>query len=151
MLHAATRGGPSDFLTEPAVSLNDSYLIVNAVDGLAAGSYVFDRARGALELLKQGDFRRHPVWEREERGGGSGGGDEFGRGLDEPEPGRARPPAECGHDLHQRFARLLSRGQPHDFDARMAQEQPHQLLPRVPARADHHRLDPLHRRTMPPA
>ena len=59
MLHAATRGGPSDFLTEPAVSLNDSYLIVNAVDGLAAGSYVFDRARGALELLKQGDFRRH--------------------------------------------------------------------------------------------
>jgi SagB-type dehydrogenase family enzyme len=58
MLHVATRGVPSDFLTEPAVSLNDCYVIVSAVDGLAAGSYVFDRARGALELLKQGDFRR---------------------------------------------------------------------------------------------
>lgn len=38
--------------------LNDLYLIVNAVDGLAPGAYVYRPDRGALELLKTGDFRR---------------------------------------------------------------------------------------------
>jgi nitroreductase len=32
-------------------------LIVHAVEELAAGAYVFDRDRGVLECLKQGDFR----------------------------------------------------------------------------------------------
>jgi SagB-type dehydrogenase family enzyme len=57
-LQAATRGVPADFLAVPAASLADCYLIVNAVDGLPSGTYVFDRERGALERLKAGEFRR---------------------------------------------------------------------------------------------
>ena len=38
--------------------LNDLYLIVNAVDGLAPGAYVYRCDRDALELLETGDFRR---------------------------------------------------------------------------------------------
>jgi len=57
-LHAASQGVPADFLSQPSASLADCYLIANAVDGLAAGTYAFDRERGALELLKAGDFRR---------------------------------------------------------------------------------------------
>ena len=37
--------------------LNDLYLIVHAVDGLAPGAYFFHRDRNTLELLKQGNFR----------------------------------------------------------------------------------------------
>ena len=37
--------------------LTDTYLIVNAVDGLEPGAYHYSRARRALELLKAGDFR----------------------------------------------------------------------------------------------
>lgn len=57
MLDRATRGFDADFLTAPA-SLNELYLIVHAVEGLPAGAYVFRRERGALEMLKAGDFRR---------------------------------------------------------------------------------------------
>jgi len=57
-LERATRGVPADFLDPPGASLNDLYLIVNAVDGLRAGAYVFHRERAALELLQEGDFRR---------------------------------------------------------------------------------------------
>jgi SagB-type dehydrogenase family enzyme len=57
MLDRATRGIPVDFLN-PEDSLNDLYLIVNAVDGLPAGAYVHRRDTRALELLKEGDFRR---------------------------------------------------------------------------------------------
>ncbi len=39
------------------VTLNDLYLIVNAVDGLLPGAYVFRRDKEALELLKENDFR----------------------------------------------------------------------------------------------
>ena len=37
--------------------LNDLYVIVNAVDGLNSGAYVFNRDKGALECLKEGEFR----------------------------------------------------------------------------------------------
>jgi SagB-type dehydrogenase family enzyme len=37
--------------------LLDVYVIVNAVDGLASGSYYFSPGRGELELLREGDFR----------------------------------------------------------------------------------------------
>jgi SagB-type dehydrogenase family enzyme len=57
MLDRATRGVPADFLDPPGAQLNDLYLIVHAVEGLAPGAYVFHRNRGALECLKQGDFR----------------------------------------------------------------------------------------------
>jgi len=37
--------------------LNDIYLIVNAVNGLASGSYIYHPENDALKLLKEGDFR----------------------------------------------------------------------------------------------
>jgi hypothetical protein len=37
--------------------LVESYLINNAVDGLAAGAYYYRRESGTFELLKAGDFR----------------------------------------------------------------------------------------------
>ena len=58
MLYRATRGIPADFLGRDSPPLNDLYLVVNAVDGLPSGAYVFHRDRLALELLKEGDFRR---------------------------------------------------------------------------------------------
>jgi len=56
LLDRATRGIPADFL-EAGSHLNDLYLIVNDVDGLAAGAYVYHWERKVLELLKPGDFR----------------------------------------------------------------------------------------------
>jgi SagB-type dehydrogenase family enzyme len=57
LLDRATRGVPADFLDPPGAQLNHLYLIVHAVDGLPPGAYVFHRSRGALECLKQGNFR----------------------------------------------------------------------------------------------
>ena len=57
MLDRATRGLPADFLDPQGSQLNHLYLIVNAVEGLEPGAYVFHRGRGVLECLKQGDFR----------------------------------------------------------------------------------------------
>ena len=57
VLVRATQGIPADFLKLSAATLNDIYLIVNAVDGLASGSYVFHRDLLSLELLAEGDFR----------------------------------------------------------------------------------------------
>ncbi len=57
MLDRATRGVPADFLNPFPSQLNQLYLIVHAVDGLAPGAYVFHRDRVALELLKLGNFR----------------------------------------------------------------------------------------------
>ena len=56
ILDSVTRGLPADFL-EPGTQLNDIYVIAHAVEGLAAGAYVFSRERKMLELLKQGKFR----------------------------------------------------------------------------------------------
>ena len=56
-LERATRGVPADFLAPPASALNDIYVLVNAVDGLARGAYVFHRDRLALETLREGEFR----------------------------------------------------------------------------------------------
>ena len=53
----ATRGIPADFLEESNASLNDLYLIVNAVDGLPPGAYVYRRDERSLEMLAEGDFR----------------------------------------------------------------------------------------------
>ncbi|MFI5057431.1 MAG: SagB/ThcOx family dehydrogenase [Candidatus Acidiferrales bacterium] len=57
ILDRATRSIPADFLDPQGAQLNDLYLIVNAVEGLKPGAYVFDRGRGALECLKEGNFR----------------------------------------------------------------------------------------------
>lgn len=58
MLDRATRGVAADFLDSAGASLNDLYLIVNAVDDLPPGAYAYRRDSRALELLKEGDFRR---------------------------------------------------------------------------------------------
>jgi SagB-type dehydrogenase family enzyme len=58
MLDRATRGIPADFLDPQEAQLNDLYLIVNAVEGVNPGAYVFHRDRGVLECLKEGNFRR---------------------------------------------------------------------------------------------
>src|SRR5256886_2783949 len=57
MIDRATRGVPADFLDPPGAQLNDLYLIIHAVEGLSPGAYVYDRSRGVLECLKQGNFR----------------------------------------------------------------------------------------------
>jgi SagB-type dehydrogenase family enzyme len=58
MIDHATHGIHCDFLSEDEPPLNELYLIVHAVDGLAPGAYVFRREQRALEQLKSGDFRR---------------------------------------------------------------------------------------------
>ena len=57
ILDSATSGIPADFLDPPGTFLNDLYLIVNAVDGLRPGAYVYHRERKELECLKEGEFR----------------------------------------------------------------------------------------------
>jgi len=57
MLERATRGIPTDVVSSKDPPLNDLYLIVNAVDDLSPGAYVFHRNDLALELLKEGNFR----------------------------------------------------------------------------------------------
>ncbi len=57
LLERSTRGIPADFLGAPGELLNDLYVIVHAVEGLAPGAYFFDRARRALVCLKEGNFR----------------------------------------------------------------------------------------------
>ena len=57
VISSACRGIPSDYLEEPGAALNDIYLIVNAVDGLQNGTYVFHRNGQLLERLRAGDFR----------------------------------------------------------------------------------------------
>jgi len=56
MLDRATRGVAADVL-DPQEPLNTLYLIVNSVEGLPAGAYVYQRAARALELLREGNFR----------------------------------------------------------------------------------------------
>lgn len=62
LLERATRGIPADFLEPGGVLINDLYLIVHAVDGIPAGTYYFHRDRRALELLKEGNFRREAAY-----------------------------------------------------------------------------------------
>jgi len=38
--------------------LSDTYLVVNAVDGMEPGAYYYRRESGAFELIKRGNFRR---------------------------------------------------------------------------------------------
>jgi len=59
MLDRATRGISADFLDPQGTHLNEIYLIVNAVEGLDPGAYVFHRDRHVLECLKAENFRAH--------------------------------------------------------------------------------------------
>lgn len=60
ILERSTREIPADFLatSQTPATLNNLYLIVHAVDGLTPGAYVLHRDQLALELLKEGNFRR---------------------------------------------------------------------------------------------
>jgi SagB-type dehydrogenase family enzyme len=57
ILDRAARDLAADFLQPEGVLLNDLYLIIHAVEGLAPGRYFFDRARGGLECLTEGPVR----------------------------------------------------------------------------------------------
>jgi hypothetical protein len=57
ILARATTGFPADFSASDEARLNQAYLIVNHVEGLPSGSYVYHRRMGALELLEEGEFR----------------------------------------------------------------------------------------------
>jgi SagB-type dehydrogenase family enzyme len=57
LLDSATRGVPADFLKPFGKRLNDIYLIVHSVEGLAPGAYFFRHEKKQLELLKEGEFR----------------------------------------------------------------------------------------------
>ena len=57
VLVSSTWATPADFRGRHGAGLLDVYVIVNAVDGLASGSYYFSPGRGELELLREGDFR----------------------------------------------------------------------------------------------
>ncbi|MGI0041144.1 MAG: SagB/ThcOx family dehydrogenase, partial [Nitrosopumilaceae archaeon] len=54
----STRGVQADFLEPYGTTLIHPYLIVNAVDGLKPGSYVYNREQNALQLLGEGMFRQ---------------------------------------------------------------------------------------------
>jgi len=58
LLEGAAAPTPVDFLGAPAATLTECYLIVNAVDGLASGTYAYDPAQRALTPLRAGSFRR---------------------------------------------------------------------------------------------
>ena len=58
MLDRTTRGIDADCFPSVESSLNDLYFIFHAVEGLPSGAYVFRRQQRALELLKEGNFRR---------------------------------------------------------------------------------------------
>lgn len=58
ILDRSTRGVPTDFLGGPGTSLIDVYLIANDVEGLPNGAFYFSPSDRALELLKEGGFRR---------------------------------------------------------------------------------------------
>ena len=65
ILEQATRDVPADFLygpgdiprAKPVPGLNQLYLIVQDVEGLPSGSYVYRHEQAALEQLKVGSFR----------------------------------------------------------------------------------------------
>lgn len=47
----------AELVEDPLPTLNDIYLIANAVEGLESGAYVYQRDTTALELLRPGSFR----------------------------------------------------------------------------------------------
>lgn len=58
VLLGATHPLPVDYLAPPHGRLNDLYLLINAVEGVPAGAYVFRPQECALELLAAGESRQ---------------------------------------------------------------------------------------------
>jgi SagB-type dehydrogenase family enzyme len=57
ILDRTTRGIVTDVYSPQDPPVNDLYLIINAVEDLSPGTYLFHREESALELLKEGEFR----------------------------------------------------------------------------------------------
>lgn len=57
LLDRSSRGVAADCLAAGAPPIYDPYLIVNGVEGLEPGVYYHHAGRGAIELLRAGDFR----------------------------------------------------------------------------------------------
>ena len=58
ILAHATTGIPADFLDPHGASLLHLYLIVNAVEGISSGAYVFSPSEQTLDGLQTGEFRQ---------------------------------------------------------------------------------------------
>lgn len=58
LLDRSSRGFAADCLALDAPALHDTYLIVNNVEGLAPGVYLHHPRSHAVELLREGNFRR---------------------------------------------------------------------------------------------
>jgi SagB-type dehydrogenase family enzyme len=93
ILWSATRGIATDFVT-PGAPLSTPFCIVNAVAGLDAGAYTYDRTRHALARLATGDFRR----------------DAGHLGLGQALPAEAAVDVFWLTDLHPVLARFGNRG-----------------------------------------
>ncbi|WP_337287569.1 SagB/ThcOx family dehydrogenase [Candidatus Methylomirabilis sp.] len=58
ILERSSRGIPADFLGGSGTTLLDTYLVVNSVENLPTGAFYYSPSEQALELLKEGTFRR---------------------------------------------------------------------------------------------
>ncbi|PWB42396.1 MAG: hypothetical protein C3F12_14425 [Candidatus Methylomirabilota bacterium] len=58
IVERSSRGIPADFLGGPETTLLNIYLIVNSVEDLPTGAFYYSPAEQAVELLKEGTFRR---------------------------------------------------------------------------------------------
>ena len=94
MLDRATRGIPADFLDPPGATLITPYVIVHAIEDLAPGAYVYHRADRALELLREGTFRKEAGY----------------LGLQQELPGDASANVYCLVSLDPVLARFGNRG-----------------------------------------
>jgi SagB-type dehydrogenase family enzyme len=94
LLDRSTRGIPADFVRPLGEHLNELYLIVNAVEGLNPGAYVFHRQKGTLECLKEGNFRNAAYY----------------LGLEQELPGKASVAIFYLADLSRILKRLGNRG-----------------------------------------
>jgi len=57
IIYYSTQGIAADFLEPYGSTLVDLYMIVNAVDGLKSGSYVYSKNQNGLQMLRAGEFR----------------------------------------------------------------------------------------------
>jgi len=94
MLDRATREIPADFLDPPGATLITPYVIVHAVEDLAPGAYVYHRSERALELLREGNFRKEAGY----------------LGLQQELPGDASANVYCLINLDPVLARYGNRG-----------------------------------------
>lgn len=58
IIASSVRDFPNDYMSKSSSSLNQLYLIVNSVDGLEQGVYVFHKEQNALEIINSGDYHQ---------------------------------------------------------------------------------------------